>query len=418
VELAEHFFRREWGGLVAALSRVFGMHNLALAEDVVQDVLCRALEVWKFHGVPSNPRAWLLAAARNRALDEVRRERTRRVFAPDVGFLLKTEWTLEPALAELLGPEALRDDQLRMMFSCCHPRLSEEVQVALMLHILCGFGVGEVAAAFLSSKAAIEKRITRGKKVLAGSHHLFDLKDSDVSARLASVHRALYLLFNEGYHGASPERSVRGELCEEALRCMGMLLHHPATATPATSALAALMCFHLARLPGRVDAQGELTPLEEQDRSRWDVELIAQGQSLLASAIASPGEASSYHFEAAIAGAHASSPRSADTPWATIVALYDGLMRVQPSPVVALNRAVALAHAEGPERGLEAIAAIPRSDMLESYPFYPAAIGELELRRGRRDAAQERFRAALGLARNPMERHFLERRILRCTAAE
>src|ERR1700682_6057811 len=253
MESSDHLFRREAGRMVAALTRVFGVHNIALAEDAVQDTFCRALEVWKFRGVPANPSAWLMATAKNRAIDVLRRERTARTFAPELGRLLESEWTLVPMVDELFGALAVRDDLLRMMFSCCHPRLPEEAQVALVLHILCGFDVSEVAAAFLSTDAAIQKRISRAKKVLARSKRLFDLRDADFAARLSAVHRALYLLFNEGYHGASPESAVRAELCREALRLSLLLADHRLTATPATYALTALMCLHAARLPARVD---------------------------------------------------------------------------------------------------------------------------------------------------------------------
>src|SRR5579864_2058290 len=202
MELTDHLFRRESGRMVAVLTRIFGVHNLALAEDVVQDAFCRALETWAFRGVPENPSAWLMTAAKNRALDVLRRERTARTFAPELTRQLESEWTLAPTVAEEFGPAAVRDDELRMMFSCCHPRLTEEAQVALVLHILCGFSVNEIANAFLSGQAAIAKRIARAKKVLAGSRRLFDLTDAeDVRGRLSAVQRALYLLFNEGYHG-------------------------------------------------------------------------------------------------------------------------------------------------------------------------------------------------------------------------
>jgi len=205
--------------MVAALTRLFGVHNLALAEDVVQDAFCRALEVWKLRGVPENPSAWLMATAKNRALDILRRERTARTYAPELGRQLESEWTLAPTVAEAFGESAIRDDQLRMMFSCCHPQLPEVAQVALMLNILCGFGVSEVAAAFLTRQPAMEKRIARGKKVLASSTRLFDLSDErDLPARLSAVQRALYLLFSEGYHSACEESVIRADLCREALR--------------------------------------------------------------------------------------------------------------------------------------------------------------------------------------------------------
>ncbi len=213
------------------------MHNLALAEDVVQDAFCRALEVWKLRGVPANPSAWLMTTARNRALDVIRRERTARTFAPELSRLLETEWTTAAVVHEAFGSDLVLGEQLRMMFSCCHPDLAEPVQIALILNLLCGFGAPEIAAAFLATREAVEKRISRGKKVLAQSRTLFDLSDANFSARLSAVHRALYLLFNEGYHGVSTKGVVRVELCEEAMRLAALLREHPATQTPPTFAL-------------------------------------------------------------------------------------------------------------------------------------------------------------------------------------
>ena len=399
--------------MVAALTRLFGVHNLALAEDVVQDAFCRALEVWRFRGVPDNPSAWLMTTAKNRAIDLLRRERTARTFAPELGRLLESEWTLVPMVEELLGPSAVKDDLLRMMFSCCHPRLTEDAQVALVLHILCGFSVAEVAGAFLSTEVATAKRISRAKKVLGKSRRLFDLAEADVAARLSAVQRALYLLFNEGYHGASPESAVRVELCGEALRLVTLLVDHPSTGTAATQALAAVMCLHAARLPARVDASGNLSSLYDQDRSRWDFGLVAEGQRLLELS-ARGSELTEYHLEAAIAALHAEASRPEDTNWRQIVALYDRLLDVRPSPVVALNRAIAVAQHEGPERGLEEIRAIASLNRLASYPFYAAALGELELRCGRAAVAGEHFQTAIALSRNAMERRFFEQRLALC----
>jgi RNA polymerase sigma-70 factor (ECF subfamily) len=413
MELGDHLFRREAGRMVAALTHIFGVHNLALVEDVVQDAFCRALEVWPFRGVPDNPSAWLMATAKHRAIDVLRRERTARTFAPEFGRLLESEWTLVPMVDDLFGASAIKDDLLRMIFSCCHPRLPEEAQVALVLYILCGFGVSEIAAAFLSTDAATQKRIARAKKVLAGSKRLFDLANADFSARLSAVHRALYLLFNEGYHGASAESAVRVELCREAMRLAALLVEHPLASTPATHALAALMYLHAARLPARVDASGNLSSLFDQDRSRWDPDLVAEGLRLLDRS-ATGSELTEYHVEAAIASVHANAQRAEDTKWGQIVELYDTLMTIRPSPVVALNRAIAVAQHEGPERGLQEIQVITGRERLAGYPFYFAALGEIELRCDRRDAAREHFHAALTLARNPMERRFLQQRASAC----
>jgi len=409
-----HLFRRESGRMVGTLTRIFGVHNIALAEDVLQDAFCRALEVWKFCGVPENPSAWLLATAKNRALDVLRRERTARTFAPELVRLLESEWTLAPTIEESFSPHAIKDGQLRMMFSCCHPHLREEAQVALVLNILCGFSVDEIASAFVSTHAAIEKRITRAKKVLAKSKRLFDVAAAaEFSARLPAVQRALYLLFNEGYHGASAETAVRVELCREAMRLTKIILEHSFGATPATYALAALMSLGAARLPARVDASGDLLSLFDQDRSQWDQERVAEGLRLLEFS-ARGTELSEYHVEAAIASIHARALRTEDTDWGAIVSLYDTLMMIRPSPIVSLNRAIAVAQYEGPDRGLKEIRAIEHCDLLASYPFYAATLGELEFRRSKYKAARKHFEKALALARSPMERRFLDQRLRAC----
>ena len=413
-ELDPQLFRHESGRMVVALTRLFGIHNLALAEDVVQDAFCRAIEVWKFQGIPANPSAWLMVTAKHRAVDILRRERTARTYAPELTRMIESEWTLVPTIHEVFAEHAIQDDQLRMMFSCCHPRLREDARVALVLHILCGFSVGEIAAAFVSGVAATEKRITRAKRVLAQSKKLFDVAaPAEFSKRLPDVHRALYLLFNEGYHGASAETAVRAELCREAMRLTAMLLQHPQGATPTTYALGALMGLDAARLPGRVNSSGNLTSLLDQDRSQWDRQLVAEGVRLLELS-ATGSEVSEYHVEAAIAAIHARALRVEDTDWQAIVALYDTLMAIRPSPVVALNRAIAIAQNEGPERGLQEVELIADRHRLAAYPFYSAALGELELRRGRHEVARERFGEALGLARNVMERRFLEGRVRAC----
>lgn len=413
IEPGDQLFRRESGRMVAALTRLFGVHNLALAEDVVQDAFCRAIEVWRVRGIPDNPSAWLMAAAKNRALDLLRHEGTVRSYAPELGRLLETEWTLAPLVEQAFSGEVIADDQLRMMFSCCQPRITQEVQIALILHILCGFSVGEIAAAFLVSNAAVEKRISRGKKLLAASKRLFDLAEDEMAPRLEAVQRALYLLFNEGYHGAHSSLPVRAELCREALR-LALLLHdNERTATPSTHALSALMCFYAARLAGRIDGSGHMLTLYEQDRSRWDARLIDQGRELLDRA-ARGDVLTAYHVEAAIAALHAEAQRTEDTNWGAIVELYDQLLMLRPSPVIALNRAIAVAQHAGPEAGLAAARAIEDPDRLATYPFYPAALGELELRLGHAAVARDHFMRAASLARNPIEHTFLLQRAAAC----
>ncbi|MFO0735489.1 MAG: sigma-70 family RNA polymerase sigma factor [Labilithrix sp.] len=391
-------FRREAAKLLAALTRALGVHSLPLAEDVVQDALIRALETWKVHGVPENPGAWLMRVAKNRAIDVVRRDRRS----------ASLDELAEPAEELVPAP----DDELRMMFSCCHPKVPAEAQIALILSVLSGFGVSEIAAAFLAKESAVEKRLARAKAALAETKHLFDFAKEDISSRLETVQRALYLLFNEGYHGANEESAVRTELCREAMHLVSLLRQNSITATPSTHALAGLMCFHAARLAARVDPAGELVALVDQDRSKWDRALVMEGEYLL-NLSARGDELSEFHLEAAIAHVHLSAPSAADTQWSVIVGLYDRLLAIRPSPVISLNRAIAVAQAEGPERGREALLSIPGRERLETYPFYAAALGEIELRCGNATAAHEHYRTAIALARSPMERRFLQTRAVR-----
>jgi len=396
--IAELDFRRESARMLAALTRVLGLHNLALAEDVVQDVLVRALEAWKLSGPPRDAPAWLISAARNRAIDLIRRERTRLKFAPDLE--LQSEYALSPTVTAMFTESEIADDLLRMMFSVCAPDLPEAAQLALALKLLCGFGTREVAAALLSSEAAVEKQISRGKEALAQAGALYEVAGrAQLEKRLPAVQHVLYLLFSEGYHGSG--EPVQEELCAEAMRLCSLLVAHPACATPRTTALLALMCFHAARLPGRA-ADGTLVLLEEQDRSRWDRGLIARGFDLL-DASARGEELSEYHLEAAISSEHCAAPSVAETNWSKILELYDLLQELRPSPMVALNRAIAVGEARGPAAGLEALHLLDGEPKLAASPFLSAAEGRLHLRAGRPAQAAECFARAARLARNPAE---------------
>jgi len=296
-----------------------------------------------------------------------------------------------------------------MIFSCCDPALSEDLQVSLTLQLVCGFTTLEIASAFLRKRAAIEKRIERGKRVLISSQRLFDLADRELATRLSAVHRTIYLLFNEGYHGASAQTVVRSELCREAMRLGTLLLDDDRVCVPATFALCALMWLNAARIPARLDGHGDLIALAHQDRSLWDRTLIERGNEFLERS-ARGAELSEYHVEAAIAAVHSNASREEQTDWARVIWLYDVLMTIRPSPVVALNRAIAVAQRSGPEPGIEALRGIACGEELASYPFYPAALGELEFRAGRPARARDHFQAAVALARSREERRFLERR--------
>ena len=397
--------------MVAYLTRIFGLSRLDMAEDVVQDTLCRALQMWPLHGVPDNPSAWLMRVARNRAIDLLRRDDQLRYFTPELVRLLGLR---EDQAGDTALEEEIQDDQLRMMFSCCHPDLSTEAQVTLILKTLCGFSVSEIANALLASKDSIEKRLGRARKLFRLSGTFVEIASaSDIPNRLEAVYEAIYLLFNEGYHGSRSDRTVREDLCFEAIRLALLLGEHPEGEKPKTHALLALLCFHAARLRGRVDDDGGLIQLEMQDRSKWDRNLMERGFHFLERA-AKGNELSEYHLEAGIASLHCAAPTYEDTEWAKILELYDMLYRLKPSPIVALNRAIALGKALGPEEGLAELRKIPDPARLKDYPFYPAAEGEFHLLAGRPAEAGNHFERAIRLARSRSETNFFGRKLKAC----
>ena len=395
--------------MVSYLTKLFGLSHLNLAEDVVQDTLCQALQVWPVHGYPENPSAWLMRVAKHRAIDVIRRARTLREVTPELEALLG-EAEGESEVDELALDREIQDDQLRMMFSCCHPALSIDAQVTLILKTLCGFSVAEIANALLVSEDSVEKRLVRARKALRESKSLMTLgSPSEIAGRLEAVYQAIYLLFNEGYHGSQSEVTVREELCYEALRLGTLLTEHPSCARPKTFALLSLLCFHAARLPGRVGEDGCLLQLATQDRSKWDQLLIGVGLRYLARA-AVENELSDFHVEAAIASLHSRATSYEATDWLRIKELYDLLYEMRRSPVVALNRAIALGHLEGPERGLAALSELESRERLLGYPFFFAALAEFQRALGKWDAAQLSFERAVALARNPAEQRFLKAR--------
>ena len=400
--------------MVSYLTRIFGLERLNLAEDVVQDALCKALEVWPIYGLPDNPSAWLMRVARNRAIDLVRRDNQFRYFTPELTYLLKLREEM-PGETPRFEKE-IQDDQLRMMFSCCHPELSTEAQVTLILKTLCGFSVAEIAHALLASEDSIEKRLGRARKLFRLSGTFEETASTaEVAKRLEAVYHVVYLLFNEGYHGSQSEQTIREELCFEAIRLALLLSEHPEAKKPKTYALLALLCFHAARLQSRMD-DGSLIQLEFQDRSKWDQDLIGQGFRFLEES-STGNELSEYHLEAGIASLHCVAASYEETEWVKILKLYDSLYRLKPSPIVALNRAVALGKARGPEEGLAELEKIPDPARLKEYPFYPAAQGECHLLAGRPAEAAKYFENAMTLARSPSERNFFERKLATCRLA-
>jgi RNA polymerase sigma factor (sigma-70 family) len=412
--LVDHLFRRESGKMVAALTRVFGTRNLTLAEDVVQDTLLQALRQWPFAGIPANPAGWLYRVARNKALDVIRRDASFRRLAGGLAGSTDGQGQAPIDVEELVLDRELEDDLLRMMFTCCHPVLPLESQIALTLRILCGFSAAEIAHALLTSEATIQKRLYRAKQKIREAAVAFEVPSGvELSVRLRAVRSVLYLMFNEGYSASFAAHPVREDVCLEAMRLCLLLTRHPAGADPATFALMALMCFHAARLDGRVDGEGNLLLLREQDRSRWNRALIAEGLRYL-SRSGRGDRLDETHLEAGIAALHCLAESFDRTDWDGIVALYDVLLELRPSPVVALNRAVAVAERDGPRAALRALEPVLDEPVLRYYHLLPATLGELYLRLGRLEDAAGHFRRALALTPSPTEKRFLERKLAAC----
>jgi RNA polymerase sigma-70 factor (ECF subfamily) len=382
-----------------------------MAEDVVQEALVRALKSWPYYGIPKNPAAWLTQTAKNLALDLVRREKLFSDKQPQIIAFIE-QWTNEcdPAESPSFDNE-IKDRRLQLMFACCHPLVPHESQTALALKTLCGFSPAEIAKAFLTTEAAIAKRLTRARQRIQELEIPFEIPSgADMPLRLEGVLQTLYLLFNEGYKASSGPRLVREDLCSEAIRLASLLAAHPVGNQPRVHALCALMLLNGARLPARVDEDGNILRLEDQDRSTWDQSMIGRGLFHLAQSAAGEN-ISEYHLQAGIAAVHCMAGNYESTDWPKILSLYDRLIEIDDSPVVALNRAVALAQVQGPRAGIEAVESIRQHQMLESYHLLYAVLAEFESRLNDYQAAARHLRKALEFTDLPSEQFFLSQKL-------
>jgi len=410
-QLVDHLFRREAGRLVAILARRFGAEHLHLAEDVVQDALLKAMQTWPFTGVPANPTGWILQVARNRGLDQTRHRQMGRAKQPELASLVEACLADAVHLPAPQFEDEIRDSQLRMMFVCCDPGLPPEAQVALTLKVLCGFGEREIAAAFLVREAAIAKRLVRARQFLRDQRVAVELPAAaELAPRLQAVLQVLYLMFNEGYKASHGDSVLREDLCADAIRLGELLAAHPLGDRPATHALLALMGFNAARLPARLGTDGAILRMAEQERALWDREKIHRALAHLETS-GRGGEASRFHLEAGIAACHALAPSEAATDWRRIVELYDELLARDASPVVALNRAVAVARLRGPLAGLSALDTLPGRAALENHHLLHAVAGQLWLDAGEPLKAAVSLRRAHGMATLEAERVLLARRL-------
>lgn len=411
----EAVFRIEQARLIAGLARM--VRDVGLAEELAQDALVVALEQWPRSGIPDRPGAWLMAAARNRAIDRLRRARLVERKHQELGRELEADAAAAAPDLDAALDDDIGDDLLRLMFTACHPVLTMEARVALTLRLLGGLTTEEIARGFLLPEATIAQRIVRAKRTLAEKRVPFEVPRGEALAeRLGSVLGVIYLVFNEGYAATVGENWVRPQLCEEALR-LGRILAELAPAQPEVHGLVALMEIQASRLKARVGPGGEPILLLDQDRGRWDRLLIRRGLAALERALALGGPPGPYLLQAEIAACHARAPRAADTDWARIAALYAALARLSPSPVVELNRAVAVAMAEGPAAGLALVDALVQQPALRGYHLLPGVRGDLLFKLGRLEEARAEFERAAALSRNEPERRLLLQRADACRPA-
>ena len=394
--------------MVSVLTRVFGINELEMAEDVVQECMIKALHEWPFHGIPQNPSAWLYKVARNKAIDILRRQKKLVYHTDNVAGMALVEKGISGKIDALFLDHEIKDSQLRMIFACCAPEINSEAQVALTLKTLCGFSIKEIARAFVSNEETINKRLVRAKQKLRSEGVQMEVPSGNLlAARLDSVLKTIYLLFNEGYNASAGDLMIRKDVCLEAMRLASLLYEQPATNTIETRSLLALMCFHAARFDSRVDKEGAIILLQDQDRNLWEHELLQQGYFFLNEA-SEGGMAGEYQIEAGIMAVHCAADSYENTNWPVILKLYEALQTIKDTPVVRLNKAIVIGQMDGPAKAIDYIL---NNIEIKNYYLYHAILGDLYLRNSELEKAKINLHLALNLTESNAEKALILKKL-------
>ena len=409
-QLVDHLFRHEAGKMIAVLTRIFGIHNLELVEDTVQETFLKALQAWKYRQVPDNPSAWLMQVARNRTIDLIRRQQKMADISEELAILFRTD--TEQVIDQFFLDTEIADSQLRMIFTCCHPALNPEDQVALTLKAVSGFGVQEIARALVSSEATIQKRLYRAKEYIKKHSIRFEIPVGvALQDRLDMVYTVLYLLFNEGYNSVKADELIRHDICAEAMRLCKLLSEHSIGALPSTYALLSLMCFQASRFDSRITEDNTIILLQQQDRGKWNQELIRMGYHFLNQS-STGDQLSVYHIESAIAAEHCLSPDFDSTNWQSLLYLYDRLLERKPIPIVKLNRSILLAQLGDLSAAIDAILDIGGIDqLLQHHYIYSAVLGDMYSRAGNAAEARRLLEMAWRLTSSLAEKKLLQEKL-------
>lgn len=414
-QLVDHLFRHESGKMIAVLTKILGTENIDLAEDVVQDAMVEAINQWAYKGVPENPKGWLYNVAKYKALNFLNREKIKQKYSLEVNHMLLSEQGAEPAINDFFSEQEIADDQLRMMFTCCHPSISADSQIALILKTLCGFSIPEIAKAFLTNEENINKRLVRARQAIRENNIDFEVPlGIEFSKRFDTILETIYLVFNEGYNSTTGNEIIRFELCEEAIYLAQLIADYPKiTDKSRLYALLALMLLNASRFNARVNEHGEIIDMAKQNRNVWNKDFIHKGIEYLNKSVES-ANVSKYQILATISAHHCTATSDETTDWKNILNLYQHLSALDSSPVVLLNKAIAVSKVMGYKQAIEELLLLKSNALLNTYPHYYSTIAELYLQQNNKTEARFYFDKAISLSGNQQEISYLNNKLGLC----